>query len=128
MNLNKALVIDDEKEIGMLLSTILSKMGLKTMYASNLDMGLSMFEELRPQVIFLDINLPDGSGFSLVPKFKNSNQVPKVVVITARDGDQERAMAAQLGVDFVLPKPLSRKSVVDVLERLGNGVNGEMRN
>lgn len=124
MNFKKALVIDDEQEIGLLLSTLLTKLGMEATYASSLDKGFAVFEEQRPQVVFLDLNLPDGSGFSLVPKMKNVPNAPKVIIITARDGSNERSMARSLGVDYVLSKPLSRNSVVDVLEQLGSNVVG----
>lgn len=124
INFKKALVIDDEQEIGMLLSTLLSKLGMEAMYANNLDKGLAMFEDHRPQVVFLDLNLPDGSGFSLVPKMKNGPSSPKVIIITARDGANERATAQKLGVDYVLSKPLSRNGVVEVLERLATSLIG----
>ncbi len=122
MNFKKALVIDDEQEIGLLLSTMLTKMGMEAMYASTLDKGFAVFEEQRPQVVFLDLNLPDGSGFSLVPKIKSGPNAPKVIIITARDGAHERSMARNLGVDYVLPKPLSRNSVVEVLDQLGGSI------
>lgn len=121
MNLKKALVIDDEAEIGMLLSTLLSNLGIEALYAQNLEMGLKMYEEARPQLVFLDLNLPDGLGFSLVPKIKDGGLRARVVMITAQDGAKERAMAEHLGVDYLLPKPLSRNNIVAVLSKLENG-------
>ncbi|CAN5188652.1 hypothetical protein BH09BAC1_BH09BAC1_08900 [soil metagenome] len=120
MNFKRALVIDDEVEIGLLLSTLLNKMGIEAIYASNLTTGLRMYEETKPHVVFLDLNLPDGSGFSLVPKIKNAAYPAQVVVITAQDGEKERAMASHLGVDFIIPKPLSRNHIVDALQYLTN--------
>lgn len=123
INFKNALVIDDEQEIGLLLSTLLGKLGMEAKYANNLDKGLTMFKDQCPQVVFLDLNLPDGSGFSLVPKMKNGPAATKVIIITARDGANERSMAKKLGVDYVLSKPLSRNGVVEVLERLStNGM------
>lgn len=120
MNFKKVLVIDDEVEIGLLLSTLLNKLGLDAVYANNLDMGVKMFEEIKPHVVFLDLNLPDGSGFSVVPHMKNQSYNPRIVVITAQDGPKERTMAAHLGIDYIMPKPLSRNNVIEVLQYLGN--------
>jgi len=120
MNFKNALVIDDEVEIGMLLSTMLSGLGMEANYASNLDAGFRLYEETKPQLVFLDLNLPDGSGFSLVPKIKNNNNHTRIVVITAQDGAKERAMAQQLGVDFILPKPLNRQYILEALDYLNN--------
>lgn len=120
MKFRSALVIDDEVEIGLLLSGLLGKLGIEAKYASNLDKGLQLFEETKPQVVFLDLNLPDGSGFSLVPKFKNNSTSTHIIVITAEDGVKERVMAQNLGVDYIMPKPLSRHHIVEVLEQLGN--------
>ncbi len=122
MNFKKALVIDDEQEIGMLLCAMLTKLGVETMYAGSLDKGYAVFEELRPQVVFLDLNLPDGSGFSLVPNMKSAHPAPKVIIITARDGANERSIAQSLGVDYVLPKPLSRNGVMEALELVGGNI------
>ncbi len=118
MIFKNALVIDDEVEIGLLLSALLSKLGIEATYASNLDTGLRMYEESRPHLVFLDLNLPDGSGFSVVQKIKGNGLHTKVVVITAEDGSKERAMAAHLGVDFIIPKPLNRASILEALNYL----------
>lgn len=123
MNFKKALVIDDEVEIGMLLSTMLSGLGMDANYASNLDAGYRLYEETKPQLVFLDLNLPDGSGFSLVPKIKSNNNHTRIIVITAQDGAKERAMAQHLGVDFVIPKPLNRQYILEALDYL----NSELR-
>jgi DNA-binding response OmpR family regulator len=120
MKFKSALVIDDEVEIGMLLSVLLCKMGIETNYASNLTKGMQLFDETKPQLVFLDLNLPDGSGFSLVTKLKNSTIQTYIVLITAEDGANERAMAKNLGVDYIMPKPLSRNQIVEVLGQLGN--------
>jgi DNA-binding response OmpR family regulator len=120
MNFKKALVIDDEVEIAMLLSAMLSGLGMEANYASNLDAGFRLYEETKPQLVFLDLNLPDGSGFSLVPKIKNNNNLTRIILITAQDGSKERAMAQQLGVDFILPKPLNRQYILEALDFLNN--------
>ncbi len=110
------LIVDDETEICLLLSSMLKKMGYKTLCAHNLSDGI---EKLKARdnilAVFLDLHLPDGVGFDMMPEIKNAEQDIKVIIISAYDGMGERQRASREGVDFFIGKPFDRKKIVEAL-------------
>ena len=67
---NRILIIDDEPDICTLLAGVLKSSGNETYFAHNLEDGKTQFETKHPEIVFLDLNLPDGSGFTLLPEIK----------------------------------------------------------
>lgn len=112
------LVVDDEVEICLLLSGMLRKMGFGTEYAHSVSEGIQKVSENDFDVIFLDLNLPDGLGFHLIPKVKSENPNSKIVIISAYDGNIERERAAAEGAHFFIPKPFNKKMIVNALQEM----------
>ncbi|MEX2336641.1 MAG: response regulator [Fulvivirga sp.] len=112
------LVVDDEVEICLLLSGMLRKMGFGTEYAHSVSEGIEKVSENDFDVIFLDLNLPDGLGFHLIPKVKLENPNSKIVIISAYDGNIERERASAEGAHFFIPKPFNKKMIVNALEEM----------
>lgn len=112
------LVVDDEVEICLLLSGMLRKMGFGTAYAHSVSDGIEKINKDNYDIVFLDLNLPDGLGFHLIPKIKRSNPVSKVIVISAYDGSVERQRAVDEGANFFIPKPFNKKMIIEALEEL----------
>lgn len=112
------LVVDDEVEICLLLSGMLKKMGFETEYAHSVSEGIEKVNANDYDVIFLDLNLPDGLGFHLIPKVKQQNPNSKVVIISAYDGNVERERATAEGANFFIPKPFNKKMIVNALEEM----------
>jgi len=115
LGMGNVLVVDDENEICILLSSIMRKFGFDTEYANTLKEGEKIINKSQLDLIFLDLNLPDGVGFELLSKIDKANQKTKVIIISAHDGSEERKEAEERGVDYFLPKPFSKKSVVESL-------------
>src|SRR3954453_8984778 len=64
MSKKKILIIDDEVDLSMLLKSYFSNKKYEVYYAYSLDTGIKLLEEIHPDIVFLDNNLPDGSGWS----------------------------------------------------------------
>ena len=64
----KALIIDDEHDIGLMISKILTKEGIETDHTGFIKSARKMIHSKDYSIFFLDLNLPDGSGFELVPE------------------------------------------------------------
>ncbi len=107
-NRKKVLVVDDEKDITMLLSARLTALGHETIEAHTLEMAVEKAKKMSPDVVFLDLKLPDGIGFSIIEKLREINNEVKVVIVSAHDGAQERDEAEQKEVDFFIDKPLTK--------------------
>ena len=79
----KVLVIDDEKDICSLLDSFLTKNGYAVKTASTLHDGMELLKELRPDIIFLDNNLPDGLGWDQVDFIQQALPACKINLISA---------------------------------------------
>jgi len=118
MDRKKILIIDDEIDICLLVSSILKKEGHETLTAHSLVEGEHKFVEFNPQIVFLDLNLPDGVGFSIIPKLKKINASIKIIIVSAYDGIKERMEANDHGIQYFLNKPLNRNEVLKTIDRL----------
>lgn len=112
------LVVDDEVEICLLLSGLLKKLGFNAEYAHTVSEGLERLAAREYDIVFLDLNLPDGLGFHLIPEVKKSNPHAKVIIISAYDGNVERQKARTEGASFFIPKPFNKQMIVNALEEL----------
>lgn len=116
MNL-KALIIDDEIDICVLLAGLLKKMGISAIFAISLEEGIKSLSENDVNVLFLDNNLPDGSGLEHLKEIKN--QYPRLIIfmISAFDGENERKFALENGASEFIGKPLSGTIVKSALSK-----------
>jgi len=69
------------------------------------------------QVVFLDIHLPDGLGYQLIPEIRESQPDTQVIAISAVDN--ERKNAKEQGADLFIAKPFAKGSILDGLRALG---------
>lgn len=113
--INKIVIIDDEESICLLLSHILKKIDLETHCAHTMKEGSTLLETEEPAVIFLDINLPDGSGFDLIPRIKEKLPESKVVMVSAYDDAEEINTATAKGADYFISKPFTVNRVKEVI-------------
>lgn len=118
-NSKHVLIVDDEADICLLLSGLLRRLGYQPTCAHFLEDGRQCLSQQRFDAIFLDLNLPDGLGFDLLPAIKqDSLSNPKVVMISAFDGVAERKRASDQGADYFMGKPFTRKTVEQALESI----------
>ena len=104
-----ALIVDDEIEICQLLTSYLTKKNIKSFYSLTLKDALEKCEKLLPEIIFLDNNLPDGSGISYIPKFMELNPSCKIIVISAMTNLTSKALSS--GAAGFVSKPISFQNV-----------------
>lgn len=115
------LIVDDEADICLLLSGLLRRLGYQPTCAHFLEDGRQCLSRQHFDAVFLDLNLPDGLGFDLLPTIKKGGitlEMPKVVMISAFDGAAERKRATDQGADYFMGKPFTRKTVEQALESI----------
>lgn len=120
------LVVDDERDLRTLLEFNLRQAGYKVAQAATGAEALARARSLRPQVIVLDLNLPDVSGTDVCRLLKSdeaTRQIP-ILMLTARGSESDRIQGLELGADDYVGKPFSVREVVlrvDAVARRGTG-------
>lgn len=109
-----ALIIDDEVQIRRMLHVALEGAGYITREAENGGLGLQAVATLRPDVVLLDLGLPDLDGLTVLRRLREWSQTP-VVVLTVRDSEEDKVSALDAGADDYVTKPFS---TAELLARL----------
>ena len=112
----KILVVDDDKNICELLRLYLVKEGYNVTMAHDGAAALAEFDKLHPDLVLLDLNLPEVSGFQICRAVKQRSALP-VLVLTSRDQLRDEVHALELGADEYLTKPYRKERL---LARIGN--------
>ena len=100
----KVLVIEDEKCISHFISTVLNNNGYEAMQARTGSEALSMITSHCPDLIILDLGLPDMDGLDILRQLREWSSLP-VVVVSARSYEKDKVQALDLGADDYLTKP-----------------------
>jgi len=111
MGEDSILVLDDEKSIRFVLSKGLRNDGYQVETASNLSEAMELLNEKSFFLAFIDINLPDGSGFELMERLNNRASAPSVIVMTAEATMGNAIKAMQKGAFDYLTKPFDLNEV-----------------
>jgi two-component system, OmpR family, KDP operon response regulator KdpE len=101
-----ALVIDDEVQIRRLLKISLEANGYRVFEAANGESGLAEAAQRRPDIVVLDLGLPDIDGVTVLKRLREWSSVP-VVILSVRDQEEEKIAALDCGADDYLTKPFS---------------------
>ncbi len=118
LRVQTAMIIDDEDDLGHLLSVILEGRKIHAMTVNNLDEAEQYLSYLKPTVIFLDNNFPDGLGINFIRKIKTIDDEIKIIMMTADPSPWIREKAVEEGIHYFLRKPFTRKNIDSVLDKL----------
>ncbi len=113
----QVLVVDDEEAVVSVLVETLLGLGMTVTAAIGGRQGLERFDEVRPQIVFSDLGMPDLNGWDLAVAVKARHPETQVVLVTGWGSQIELGMARARGVDFILPKPFSLEDVERVLRQ-----------
>jgi two-component system, OmpR family, response regulator RegX3 len=100
------LLIEDEEAISEPLAAALAREGFDTLVAGTAAKGLELFAGRTPDLVLLDVMLPDGDGRDLLRRIRETSRTP-VVMLTARGEDMDRVLGLELGADDYVTKPFS---------------------
>jgi two-component system KDP operon response regulator KdpE len=102
----KTLVVDDEPQIRRLLNITLEAQGYDVYEAGGGQEGIFLAAKVRPDLIILDLGLPDMDGVEVVRQLREWTQTP-ILILSVREGDQDKVGALDAGADDYLTKPFS---------------------
>lgn len=114
MNKFQILVVEDDLPIRNLIATTLKTHDYKYLLAGNGEEAIMQAATYRPDVLFLDLGLPDMDGVDIIKKIREWSNMP-IIVISARSEDEDKIEALDAGADDYLTKPFS---VEELLARL----------
>lgn len=98
------LVIDDEPQIQRAIRTILTEKGFRVTTASNGEEGLALAAANEPDIIILDLGLPDMDGVEVCSRLREWTQTP-IIILSVRDSERDKVGALDKGADDYLTKP-----------------------
>ena len=116
----KILIVDDEPNIVISLEFLMKREGFEVVVAADGDAALQAMAEHVPDLVLLDILMPGKDGFEVCQQIRSNPawQGVKIVMVTARDRDTDRAKALALGADAYLTKPFPTKELTQVVRQL----------
>lgn len=126
--MTRILVIDDEQSILDLVEMILKREGFQVAAAADGKSGLSLFDSFKPDLVILDLMLPDTNGHELCKEITKRRRTP-IIMLTAKNDIIDKILGLELGADDYITKPFDTRELIArikaVLRRLekNNGAN-----
>ncbi len=126
----KALIIDDDRVLADVVSFTLRREGFEVLQAHDVATALRQWRGRTPDVIILDVNLPDGDGFALCEQIRAEDDTP-IVMLTVRDDENDIVRGLKIGADDYITKPFSPRQLIArvqaVLRRAGKSPTRAVR-
>ncbi|MGI5927416.1 MAG: response regulator [Thermacetogeniaceae bacterium] len=109
--MHKILVVDDERSILDLLEMILKKEQFQVATASDGKSAMALFDSFNPDLVLLDLMLPDINGHNLCREMTNKRRVP-IIMLTAKNDIVDKVLGLELGADDYITKPFDTRELV----------------
>lgn len=107
----KVLIVEDEIDLAQVLADYLKRDGYETMICADGDEALPTITRFAPDLILLDVMLPNRDGLSILRELRKTSELP-VILVTARVEELDRLLGLELGADDYVCKPYSPREVV----------------
>src|SRR5262252_2111340 len=120
MSAEKILIVDDDEDILLIVQTILASAGYSAFTAHNGREGVETARELRPDLILLDVMMPELSGWEVCTTLKNApetRQIP-VAMLTVKSEIRDLITGMQVGADDYITKPFTRRRLLSTVRKL----------
>lgn len=108
----RILIVEDEKNIVDILSFNLSREGYDTLEALDGKTGLQLALEQDPDLILLDLMLPEMNGFDVCRSLREQGKTTPVIMLTAREEETDKVLGLELGADDYITKPFSMRELL----------------
>lgn len=115
--MNKLLLVEDDKSLALGIEFALKDEGYEVATAESIEQGKRQFEDGKFDLIILDINLPDGSGYDLCKYVRSKSNVP-VIFLTALDDEVNVVLGLEIGGDDYITKPFRVRELLSRIKAL----------
>ena len=123
-NKYKILIIEDDEHINNLVATLLEANGYQTLSAYSCEDGMMMYASHRPDLVVLDLGLPDQDVMTFLKRLRKDSLTP-VIVLSARSDEKDKVEALDMGANDYVTKPFGMMELISrikaVLRRSANG-------
>ena len=109
--MKKILIIDDEKPISDIIKFNLNKEGYETITAFDGREALKKFEEESPDLIILDLMLPELDGLEVAKEVRKTSHIP-IIMLSAKDSEFDKVIGLEIGADDYVTKPFSNRELL----------------
>jgi two-component system alkaline phosphatase synthesis response regulator PhoP len=112
--MDRILVVDDDRDIVRLVRSYLEKAGYEILTAYDGEMALRVMKAEKPQLLILDLMLPDRDGWDVAKEVRNDPQIGStpIIMLTARVEDNDKIVGLEIGADDYITKPFNPREVV----------------
>ena len=120
MNERKILIVDDDEDILLIVQTLLTNAGYAPILARNGREGIEQATAMQPDVILLDVTMPQMSGWEVCATLKNlpeTSSIP-IVMLTVKSEIKDLITGMQVGADDYITKPFTKRHLLETVERL----------
>jgi DNA-binding response OmpR family regulator len=121
---DRILIIDDDQQICKILRDYFNYEEFEVFVAHDGQAGLEKIKELAPDIIILDLMLPEKNGLDICRELKPHNQIP-IIILSAKNRENDRIKGLELGADDYVTKPFSPREVVLRTKNLLRRINRE---
>jgi CheY-like chemotaxis protein len=115
------MMVDDNPRGIEALDLRLRSLGYRTTIAHSGELAISLFERDRPDIVVLDVTMPEINGYQACRALKRMSPTTPVIILTAKTDPADRFWAFQSGADAFLNKPIDPATVVEKLKELLDG-------
>lgn len=115
--MRKILMIDDDKDLSMITQDMLEDYGYEVTLAQSGEEAFELLKSNAFDLIILDINLPDGTGFEVCKELRSISNIP-IIFCSARTSEDDRVTGLDIGGDDYLPKPYSLRELLSRVNSL----------
>jgi DNA-binding response OmpR family regulator len=122
----RILIVEDERAVARGLEYGLGKEGFKTLWAASGQQALDLVRSRDPQLILLDIRLPDISGWDVCRQLRAEGKHQPILMLTACDEETDKVLGLELGADDYVVKPYSLREVISRVRALLRRAYGEL--
>jgi DNA-binding response OmpR family regulator len=117
MNRSRVLIIEDDDDVRDLVRTVVERAGLEAIGAGDGHTGLRRFYDLRPDIVVLDVGIPELDGWGVLQRIRELSDVP-VLMLTASAGELDKVRGLREGADDYLTKPFGNQELAARVEAL----------
>ncbi len=111
MNMKKILIVDDEKPISDIIKFNLTKEGYDIVTAFDGREAVTVFEEEKPDLIILDLMLPELDGLEVAKEIRKTSHIP-IIMLSAKDSEFDKVIGLEIGADDYVTKPFSNRELL----------------